>query len=204
MKIKKWNNKNNEVEANVLLEKVKIVYTHIDKPDSEGEFADNKYGCQILIPFESNDSKQLKELFNEMSTNNNKLISVKSKYYPLKKKNIEEIKEKLENEQDENKKKGYEKYLDYTSNNYFMKAASLYEIPVIDLSGNTIDNLDTVIFNEQIVNIQIKFKQPKDKPYFQKFLSGIQLIEVKRKEKGLMFDVVATENQEENDDELPF
>lgn len=206
MKIKKWTNKQGEIETNVLLEKVKIVYSYISKPNDQGEYADNKYGCQVLIPKDSEDAKILISLFNEIaSTNNGKLVPITSKYFPLKKKNLEDIKNKLETKIDENKKRGYEKYFEYSTGNYFMKLSSNYEIPTIDLEGKEVENLEDVKFNDEFVNIQFKIRQPKGKPYYNKFLQGIQLQEVKRFEKGLMFDVNQNQNSEiEDDDTLPF
>lgn len=218
MKINSFINKkkDNTREMNILLENVCIVYTHLDKPDSEGEYADNKYSVTCLLPKSDEQTKKLMSLLKDISIeNNNKEIKSKSKYYPIKDKDLEEIQEKIDAEQDDVKRESYMKYLLYAKENFFFKIGSLYEVNVIDLKGNKVEELEKVAFNGQRCNIQFKLTQPKGKNYFSRFLSGVQMHEVVRLESHSMFDIQEDDytndsNQIddssilENDDELPF
>lgn len=216
MKINSFINKkkDNTREINILLENVCIVYTHLDKPDSEGEYADNKYSVTCLLPKSDEQTKKLIEIFKQMSVENNKKeIKPKTKYYPLKNKDLEDIQEKIDNEEDDTKRENLMKYLMYAKENYFFKIGSLYEVNIIDLKGNKVEELEKVIFNGQKCNIQFKLTQPKGKNYFSRFLSGVQLKEVKKLESRSMFDIQSDTNDSnqiddssilENDDELPF
>jgi hypothetical protein len=211
MKVKIYENskKNNDMEAHVLLEDVQIVYCNIAKPDEGREFSDGKYNCTVLLPKKGEQTKQLMALLDRMSLkNNNFKIKPGTQYYPLKSKDLEDIKRKLDAETDEKKKAGYAEYLKIATDNYLMKLSSNYEIRVVDLKGNDVDNLETVKFHMEFVNIQFKITQPKDKSYFSRFLQGVQLKEVVRFEATDLFSYEEDQNGdigiEEKDDELPF
>lgn len=212
MKTKIYENKKakNAMEAHILLEDVKIVYCNIDKPDEGREFSDGKYGCTVLLPKTGIQTKEFIKLLDRMAlNNNNKKIAPKTQYYPLKSKNLNDIKAKMEAETDEKKKEGYKEYLEICKDNYLMKVGSTFEIRVVDMQGNEVDNLANVKFHGETVNIQFKLCQPKEKNYFSRFLQGIQLKEVIRFEATDMFSYVTSGNAEtegniNEDDELPF
>lgn len=204
--------RNNDMEAHVLLEDVQIVYCNIAKPDEGREFSDGKYNCTALLPKKGEQTKQLIALFDRMAlNNNNKKIAPGTQYYPLKSKDLEDIKRKLDAETDEKKKKGYEEYLQIATDNYLMKLSSNYEIRIVDLKGNDVIDLETVKFHMESVNVQFKITQPKEKSYFSRFLQGVQLKEVVRFEATDLFSYETSEDQNgdigkimEEDDELPF
>ena len=204
--------RNNDMEAHVLLEDVQIVYCNIAKPDEGREFSDGKYNCTALLPKKGEQTKQLMALLDRMALNNNgKKIVPGTQYYPLKSKDLEDIKRKLDAETDEKKKKGYEEYLRISTDNYLMKLSSNYEIRVVDLKGNDVTDLETVKFHMESVNVQFKITQPKEKSYFSRFLQGVQLKEVVRFEATDLFSYETSEDQNgdigkimEEDDELPF
>ena len=204
--------RNNDMEAHVLLEDVQIVYCNIAKPDEGREFSDGKYNCTALLPKKGEQTNQLIALFDRMAlNNNNKKIAPGTQYYPLKSKDLEDIKRKLDAETDEKKKKGYEEYLQIATDNYLMKLSSNYEIRVVDLKGNDVTDLETVKFHMESVNVQFKITQPKEKSYFSRFLQGVQLKEVVRFEATDLFSYETSEDQNgdigkimEEDDELPF
>lgn len=213
MKAKIYENKKakNAMEAHVLLEDVKIVYCNIDKPDEGREFSDGKYGCTVLLPKTGVQTKEFIQLLDRLAiTNNGKKIAPKTQYYPLKSKSLDDIKAKLEAETDDKKKEGYKEYLEIATENYLMKVGSTFEIRVVDLQGNEVDNLANVKFHGEEVNIQFKLTQPKEKAYFSRFLQGIQLKEVTRFEITDMFSYVSSGNTEGDigdigeSDELPF
>jgi hypothetical protein len=199
------------MEANVLLEDVQIVYCNIAKRDEGKVFSDGKYNCTVLLPKKGEQTKQLMTLLDRLALNNNNFkIQPGTQYYPLKSKDLNDIKRKLDAEIDEKKKKGYEEYLKIATDNYLMKLSSNYEIRVLTgLKGKDVDDLETVKFHGEFVNVQFKVTQPKDKSYFSRFLQGVQLKEVKRFEATDLFDYEENENVNvntgiENDDELPF
>ena len=204
MKTKSYiSKKNGEREYNILLENVKVVWCHIARPDTKGIYADNKYKVTALLSKNDKQTKEFIDLFKLISLeNNNKEIT--GQKYPIKDRSNEKskIENLIKNETDENKKKFLKDVcLPDVIDNFFIQFSSKFEIPIIDSKGKEVEDLETVIFNHKFVNLQFKLCQPKGKDYFSRYLQGIQLKEIERFEKGLMFD---TDENEETDDDLPF
>lgn len=206
MKTNKYENKkkDNELTYQILLENVRIMFCHISEKNTIGEYASNKYDLKVVLPKEDEQTKSLMKVFADLSkASNGKEIKFNNKFYPLKENSLDDLAEKVKEATEENKKKMYENLLELSKTNYFMNLSSDFEIKVVDKAGKDVEDLATVIFNNEIVNLQFKVIQPKGKQYFSRFPQGIQLLEVKRKNtSGLMFDLDSDAN--EDSEELPF